>query len=149
MSRAFILISLIVLGVPSAQALDCDVGVYPGFGESNGVMLHATCGNRWRAILSTPIEQDSNDWWGWTNNRYDYMVGIEYQWKWRRIRFDAGITYVNKKVKLYKKRQGPVWLRIGYEVVPKLYCGWVHSSVAFVDDAGRNQVGCDYMFVFK
>ena len=100
-------------------------------------------------ILSTPLKQDDDDWWGYTNNSYDYMIGLEYQFKWKKLRFEAGMAYVNEEVKLYLQHQYPAWFRIAYQLFPDLYCGAVHTSIPFEDDAGRNQVGCDYTFSFK
>ena len=144
-----VLTLFLLLAPRLAQAFDCDAGIYPGFGDSNGIMFHATCGKAWRAILSTPITQDDNDSWGYTNNEFDFMVGIEYQWNWKRLRMEAGFAYINEEIKLYNQRQFPLWLRLGYRVLLSLHCSVVHTSVMFTDDGGRNQVGCDYTFSFK
>lgn len=148
MKRILSLVLLLLTATQSVYGFDCDSGVYAGMGESNGIVSHTTCGGKWRAILTVPLKQDDDDWWGFTNNSYDYMIGIGYQWGWKKLRFDAGLLYVNEKTKLYDERQGPLWLRVGYQILPSLNCGIVHSSVMFVSDPGRNQVGCDYTFSF-
>ena len=148
MNPRFKILALLFVGAPAAHAWDCDAGIYPGVGESNGILLHTTCGARWRFMLSTPLKQDDDDYWGFRNNSYDYMIGFAYRWRWKKLRFDIGLAYVNEETKLYLERQGPLWYRMTYELLPSLHCGWAHSSVLFVDDAGRNQVGCDYSFSF-
>jgi hypothetical protein len=143
-----VLAASLVWSTSTGQAFDCNAGIYPGVGESNGILLHTTCGREWRFILSTPLKQDDDDYWGFRNNSYDYLVGVAYQWRWRKLRIELGLAYVNEETKLYLERQGPIWYRLTYELFPSVNCGVVHTSVVYVDDAGRNQIGCDYTFSF-
>lgn len=146
--RTGYLAALLAIIVSPAAAFDCDTGIYAGLGESNGIVANLTCGAGWRIVAGTPLKQDDDDWWGFTNNRFDYMLGFGYRHHWRKFRFEAALAYVNEETKLYDQHQWPLWFRISYEILPSWNCGVVHSSVAFVDDAGRNQVGCDYTFSF-
>lgn len=138
-----------LLLTPSTKALDCDLGIYPGQGKSNGTLLHAFCGNKWRVIYAHALTHDDASMYGeFTDNRYNFMLGAGYRWIFKKHRFDVGVVYIDKDTKLFNQRHGAVWIRWSYPILPSLHCGVAHQSVPFVNDAGRNQIGCDFSFTF-
>ena len=136
-----------MLLTPVAKALDCDVGPYPGIRDT-GVVLHSTCGDKWRVIFTKTLTYDDDAIWGFSNNRYHYMLGAGYRLTLKKHRFDFGMVYIDEKTSLFQQEQYAVWFRWSYPILPLFHCGVTHQSVPFVDDAGRNQFGCDYSFTF-
>ena len=140
---------LLLLLSPLAKASDCEVGVWVGIRDT-GTLLHATCGNKWRAIFAKTLtyDGDHNDEYGYFSNRYHYRLGLEYRLILKKFRFDLGMVYIDEKTWKFQQEQYAIWFKVSYPVAPSVNCGWAHQSVPFVDDAGRNQFGCDYSFKF-
>ena len=138
---------LLLFLTPSAKAADCEVGLYPGLRDT-GILIHTSCGNKWRVKFAKTLTYDDDSGYGFTNNKYHFMIGVGYRWIWKRNRFDAGLVYIDEETTLFMRKQYATWFQWSYLVLPKVHCGIAHQSVPFVDDAGRNQVGCDYSFTF-
>ena len=138
---------LMLIFAPSAKAIDCDVGVYPGL-RSTGTLLQTSCGGKWRIILAKVLTYDDDAIYGFTNNRYHFMLGAGYRFIFKKHRLDFGIVYIDEETRLFLQDQTAVWFKWSYPIFPSVHCGWAHQSVPFVEDAGRNQVGCDYSFTF-
>ena len=76
------------------------------------------------------------------------MIGVGYRWTYKKIRFDFGMVYIDEETQSFQTEQYAAWFKLSYPIVPSVHCGYAHQSVPFVDDAGRNQVGCDFSFMF-
>jgi hypothetical protein len=142
--------SFLFLAATAVQAADCDLGVHYGTRDT-GVLLHSSCGTKFRVIFAKTISHDDDVFYGFQNNRYSYMLGAAYRWKIKRERFkrhsfDFGAVYIDRKTQLFLGKQYAVWLKWRYAITPRFHCGYTHQSVPFVDDAGRNQFGCDLSF---
>jgi hypothetical protein len=147
-----ILFLFLFFATTAVQAADCDLGVYYGIRDT-GWLLHSSCGTKYRVIFAKTITHDEDVFYGYQNNEYSYMIGAAYRWQIKRDRFkrhsfDIGAVYINRKTQLFLAKQYAVWLKWRFAISPKFHCGYAHQSVPFVDDAGRNQFGCEYSFNF-
>jgi len=141
------IVAFLFLIVPSAQAADCTLGYHFGLRDT-GALLQSSCGTQYRLIFAKTITHDENATYGFLNNHYSYMFGVGYRLQLKKHRFDIGAVYIDRETKLFLQKQYAAWLKWSYAISPRFYCGYSHQSVPFVDDAGRNQIGCDLTFDF-
>lgn len=151
--RNLFLLLFLFLTSTAVHAADCDVGVHYGIRDT-GILLHTSCGKSIRAVFAKTITHDDDVFYGYQNNRYSYMIGAAYRLqikneRFKRNSFDLGAVYIDRETQKFLGRQYAVWLKWRFAITPRFHCGYTHQSVPFVDDAGRNQFGCDISFDFN